>query len=166
MKQSVIHPWGPLFNPASRVLILGTMPSPRSREEGFYYAHPRNQFWPVMGRVLEEEMPESKDEKKSLMLRRHIALWDVLRACTIRGADDASIRDAEPNDIGGLIEKTAVRAVFTTGRTATALYQRYCEKKTSIKARYLPSTSPANCRYYTFEDLVGAYRAILPYINV
>lgn len=165
MRETIIHPLKPLYNSASRVLILGTMPSPKSREEGFYYAHPRNMFWPIMGRILEEELPPDREGKCRMLLHRRIALWDVVHACTISGADDNSIGDVEPNDIGFLLDKTEISVIFTTGKKATALYQRYCEEKTGIKPRYLPSTSPANCRFFTFLDMVLAYRAILPYCD-
>ncbi len=165
MKETVVHPWGPLYNADSRVLILGTMPSPRSRREGFYYAHPQNRFWPVMGRVLGEEIPVERQKAAELLLRRHIALWDVLRSCVIRGADDASIKEAVPNDIGGLVRQCPIKAIFTTGQKAADLYRRFFEKETGVRAIPLPSTSPAACGRFTFEDLVLAYRAILPYLE-
>lgn len=155
----VRHTLDPVFDRDSRVLILGTMPSPRSREAGFYYAHPRNRFWAVLSAVLEEPFPASLEEKKALLLRRGIALWDVLAECTIHGASDSSIQDPVPNDFSRILSHANIRMVFTTGKTAQRLFQRFCGE-TSV---CLPSPSPANCRA-GWEELLSAYRKILPYL--
>ena len=138
------HTIDPVYAPDSRVLILGSFPSVKSREDGFFYAHPQNRFWRVLAAVLEEPVPKSIQEKTGLLLRRRIALWDVCASCEVHGSSDASIRGEEINDIPSLINKTQVRAVFTNGTTASSLYRRYLEKKTAIRAVPLPSTSPAN----------------------
>ncbi len=156
-----MHPLEPVFDSNSRVLILGTMPSPKSREYGFYYSHPQNRFWRVLCDLYGESHPDSPEEKRALALRCHIALWDVLKSCTIRGADDGSIRNPVPNEIGDLIRRSSIRTVVTTGAKAAALYHRFCEEDTDIRALALPSTSPANCRFYSYEKLLEAYR-ILP----
>lgn len=163
MSELVVHPLEPVFDENSRVLVLGTMPSPKSREYGFYYSHPQNRFWRVMSELYQSPPPQTNEEKTALLLQNHIALWDVLKSCRIDGADDASIRDPIPNDIAGLLAKTKIRAVFTTGTKAAALYHRLCQKQTDVKAIALPSTSPANCRHYTYEKLVDAYRVLLEY---
>ena len=138
------HTIEPVYAPDSLVLILGSFPSVRSREDGFFYAHPRNRFWRVLAAVLNEPVPKSIWEKKELLVRRRIALWDVCASCEVHGSSDASIRGAEINDIPSLINKTQIGAVFTNGTTASSLYRRYLEKKTGIRAAALPSTSPAN----------------------
>ena len=138
------HTIEPVYAPDSRVLILGSFPSVRSRGDGFFYAHPQNRFWRVLAAVLEEPVPETVPEKKEMLLRRRIALWDVCASCEVRGSSDSSIRAQEINDVPSLIKKTQVRAVFTNGAAASALYRRFLEEKTGIRAEALPSTSPAN----------------------
>lgn len=153
------HPFPPIWTPESCVLILGTMPSPRSRQEQFYYAHPQNRFWSVLATVYGESIPLTREERCELLFRHRIAVWDVLSRCRIEGASDSSIRDPEPNDIAGLLQKAPIRAVFTTGQTATRLYRRLCEPHTGIAAIPLPSTSPANARL-SLTDLAAAYSVL------
>lgn len=155
----VEHEFAPVFDAESKVLILGSIPSPKSREQGFYYGHPRNRFWSVLAAVFGEERPETIPEKKAFLHRHHIALWDVLASCTIRGASDASIADAVPNDLEELLKKTRVRSIFTTGGTASGLYRKYCFSKTGLLDIRLPSTSPANCAV-TEEVLILAYGSV------
>ena len=162
--QIVYHELEPVFNRDSKVLILGTMPSPKSRLFGFYYSHPQNKFWKVIASVFREAIPEPKEEKKQFLLAHNIAMWDVLQSCGIKGADDNSIIDPIPNDLNRIIKNAEIRAVFTTGKKATDLYKKLCYPQTRCPSIYLPSTSPANCRNYTFESLVEAYRIILEYI--
>lgn len=138
------------------------MPSPKSREFGFYYSHPQNRFWRVVSDLYGEPLPATIDEKKGLALRHRVALWDVLKSCRIEGADDGSIRDPVPNDIPGLLRETRITAVCTTGAKAAALYRRFFGKAIG-PAIALPSTSPANCRFYTYEKLKDAYRILLRY---
>ena len=163
MAERVIHTLEPVVDAESRVLLLGTMPSPKSREAGFYYGHPQNRFWRVLAAVTGEPVPQGTDEKRAFLHRRHIALWDVLHACTIRGADDASIREPEPNDLRRVLDAADIRAIFTTGTKAAALYRRYSQPLTGRPAYPLPSTSPANCRP-SLADLTEAYRVLLAYI--
>ena len=165
MSELIVHPLKPVFDRNSRVLVLGTMPSPKSREYGFYYSHPQNRFWRVVSDLTGESLPQTNEEKTALLLRSRIALWDVLKSCRIDGADDASIRDPVPNDIAGLLAETNIRAVFTTGTKAASLYRRLCRQKTGVDAIALPSTSPANCRFYTYERLLKAYRVLLDYMG-
>ena len=164
MEELVVHPLGPVCDRNSRVLVLGTMPSPKSREAGFYYSHPQNRFWRILSDLYALPLPRSNGEKRALLLSCGIALWDVLKSCRIDGADDGSIRDPVPNDIAGLLRKTGIRNVFTTGTKAHALYRRLCERYTGVPAGALPSTSPANCRFYSYERLLDAYR-VLPRIT-
>lgn len=163
--QQVIHPLAPVFDAHSRVLILGTMPSPKSRETGFYYGHPQNRFWRVMAELLDEPFPASREERLALALRRHFALWDVLATCVIRGADDGSIREPEANDLSAVLSAAPIEAIFTTGTKAAALYRKLCLPKTGMEAIALPSTSAANCRFYSYEQLVKAYAAVKEYLN-
>ena len=164
MSEHIVHTIEPVFDSESRVLILGTMPSPKSREVGFYYGHPRNRFWKVLALVLGESEPSSITEKIALLHRRHIALWDVLAACEIEGASDASIRQPEPNDLSRIFSVAPIQAVFTTGTTAYRLYQKYQAQLTGLNANRLPSTSPANCAV-SLEQLSEAYREILLYLE-
>lgn len=154
--------FSPVFDRESRILILGTMPSPKSLEEGFYYGHPRNRFWHVLSHLLKEPLPCTNEERTALLLRHHIALWDVLQSCAITGAADASIHDEKPNDFSGLLRKTKVKAIFTTGGKAYALYRKHCRYPLPVIP--LPSTSPANAGM-SLEKLTEAYRCILPYLE-
>ena len=160
----MIHTIEPVFNQDSKVLLLGTFPSPKSREFGFYYSHPRNRFWPIIADLCSCNIPITKDEKIQFLLAHKIALWDVLQSCSIQGADDASIQEPVANPIHILLQKTSVKAIFTTGNKAAALYKTYCLCKTGILAFVLPSTSPANCRM-TYDNLKQAYAVILPYLR-
>lgn len=162
--EHIIHSIEPVFDTESRVLILGTMPSPKSREVQFYYGHPQNRFWRVLAAVLGEEVPQSVPEKKTMLLRHRIALWDVLAECEITGASDSSIRNPVANDLSVILNHAPVQAVFTTGATAWKLYTRLQKPHTGIEAVRLPSTSPANCAV-KMEALTEAYKAILPWLE-
>ncbi|NLL51119.1 MAG: DNA-deoxyinosine glycosylase [Peptococcaceae bacterium] len=164
-RKLVEHTIAPFFDANSRILILGTMPSPKSREAGFYYGHPQNRFWRVLAEVLAEKLPNTIEEKKLMLKTHRIALWDVLKTCEIRGADDNSIRNPIVNDIQSILSRSAIQGIYTTGKKATSLYNKYCYAKTGMEAVYLPSTSPANCARYSYEDLVKAYRTILDHLN-
>ena len=162
--RKIVHPLAPVYDADSKILVLGTMPSPKSREAGFYYSHPRNRFWPVLAALFGEEAPKTNEEKRSLLLRHRIAVWDVIASCEITGASDTSIRNAVPNPIEELIAKTKIKAVYTTGQKAYQLYQKHCYPKTGIEAVPLPSTSPANAAM-SLEKLIEAYRVILEYLK-
>ena len=156
----VTHEFPALFDRDSRVLMLGSIPSPKSREMAFYYGHPQNRFWKVMATVLGENIPETIPQKKAMLKKHHIALWDVLDSCTIVGASDTSIEDPVPNNINDLVKKSKITRIFCTGATAYNLYKKFCVSDTGIEAVKLPSTSPANCAV-SLEKLVEAYKAIL-----
>ena len=136
--------FAPVYNEHSRALILGTWPSPKSREMSFYYGHPQNRFWPMLAALTGEPVPAREDieAKKQIILRHGLALWDTLESCTITGASDASIRDVVPNDIAGLLAKAPIEAVFCNGATAYRIYTKYLEPVSGIPAVRLPSTSP------------------------
>jgi hypoxanthine-DNA glycosylase len=140
--------------------MLGTIPSPKSREAGFYYSHPQNRFWRVMAALFNSQVPVTNAEKRALMLENRIALWDVLSSCRISGASDASIREPVANNIGVILSACDIRAIYTTGSAAFRLYNKYCLKDTKRPAVCLPSTSPANCRL-SLEALIEAYKVIL-----
>lgn len=162
--ETVIHTIEPVFDKESRVLLLGTMPSPKSREAEFFYGHPQNRMWKVLAGVFGTAVPMGKDSRRAFLLAHHIAMWDVLHACTISGADDSSIRDAVPNDLTPILETASIQAVFTTGKKAFSLYKRYILPQTGREAVCLPSTSPANCRYETVETLICAYGVLREYL--
>ena len=160
MRELIIHPYAPVYDNNSKVLILGTIVSPGSRKAGFYYSHPQNMFWRVMAAVFNEEIPFDTIEKTNLILRNNLALWDVLHSCEIEGASDSSIKNPIVNDFTAIFNAADIKAVFTTGAVATGLYNKHCSKK-YIPSIYLPSTSPANRKYYNYEKLVEAYRQVL-----
>lgn len=153
----VRHNLEPVFDSRSRFLVLGTMPSPVSRERGFYYAHPQNRFWEVLSRIFDDPLPRTVEEKRKLVLSHGIALWDVLASCEISGADDSSIRKPEANDLFIVLSAAPIARIFTTGGTAFALYNRLCRGVTGREAVRLPSTSSANRGRYPLDRLVEAY---------
>lgn len=159
MKEQIIHPFKPIFDKESKVLILGSFPSPKSREIGFYYGHPKNRFWKILSKVFEEPIPLTIKERTNFVLKHHIALWDVIKSCNIKGASDSSISNVVVNDMNMVLEQTKIQYIVTTGKKADALYQKYCFERTKIKSICLPSTSPANCAVKE-ETLVEQYQKI------
>ena len=155
----VHHNIPPLWAADSRVLVLGSFPSPKSREQKFFYGHPRNRFWPVLSAVFNEPVPQTVEQKKELALRHHIAMWDTIASCEIKGASDTSIKHPVPNDLKSIIDSSQIKAVFCTGAASYKYYVKQCEKDTGIPAVCLPSTSPANAAW-SLERLTEAYRAI------
>lgn len=157
--QHIKHGIPPVFDERSEVLVLGTMPSPKSREAAFFYGHPQNRFWRVLAALFDEPVPEDNAERADLLLRHHIALWDVLESCDIRGASDASIANPHPNDLSRVLEKAPVRRVFCTGAAAGRYYAKLCEAASGLAAEVLPSPSPANAAW-SLPRLVEAYRPV------
>lgn len=162
--QNLKHTVEPVIYKDAKVLILGTFPSPKSREVGFFYGHPQNRFWKVLAALFDESVPQTVEEKKAFLFRHDIALWDVLDSCTITGASDSSIKDPVPNDIASAIEGTDIKAIFTTGQKAYNLYKKFILDSTHIEAISLPSTSPANCAM-NLEKLIDKYKIILEYLK-
>ena len=158
----VNHEFPPVFDSNSRVLILGSIPSPKSREQGFYYMHPQNRFWRMLCGILGEPLPLDTDGRKQLCLRHKIALWDVLESCEINGASDSSIKNAVPNDLSVIFAAADIKAVFTTGKKAHALYCRFFSDNYP-EAICLPSTSPAN-RTISEEKMLEEYKRITEYL--
>lgn len=164
--EALTHTFSPVFDENSKILILGTFPSVKSRENHFYYGHPQNRFWRVTAALTGSSVPQTVGEKKAMLLRGRIAVWDVIASCRIEGSSDSSIRDVVPNDIAGLLKKTNIAAVFCNGQKAYELYVKYCENACRKKAVKLPSTSPANAAW-SLERLTESWReATKAYIPV
>lgn len=153
------HGIAPVYDENSRILILGSFPSMASRAEGFFYGHPRNRFWRVLAAVLDERLPTEVAEKKALLLRNHIALFDVLASCEIHGSSDSSITQAVPNDLLPILSGSRIERIFVNGKTAASLYDKYLKQKTGLPATVLPSTSPANAAW-SEERLCEAWQEI------
>ncbi len=143
----LVHPIDALYNERSEILILGSFPSVKSREEGFFYGHPANRFWRVMARVCECPPPVTINEKKNLILNNGFALWDVIHSCEIKGSADNTIKNVVANDIGFIIKNSSIDKIFVNGRKAEELYKKYIERKVGIAACALPSTSSANAAW-------------------
>ena len=159
-REIIRHPFPPLYDSDSTILILGSFPSVKSREQMFFYGHPRNRFWKVTAAVFgEEKVPGTIEEKKEFLRTHHIALWDTIASCEITGSSDASIRHAQPNDLAPIFEAAHIRAVFTNGAASHKLYCRYQEPVTGRPAVRLPSTSPANAAW-SLERLIAAWKII------
>lgn len=156
MSQMIVHPFPPVYDAKSRVLILGSFPSVASRAQEFYYGHPRNRFWPLIAALLDEPEPHTIEEKKYLLLQHHIALYDAITACTLNGSADASIQSVVPADLSSIFRTASIRTVFANGNKAYEI----CTKKIGIPAVKLPSTSPANARF-RFEDLLEAWKQVV-----
>lgn len=156
----VMHNIPPLYDENSRVLLLGSIPSPKSRQAEFFYAHPQNRFWRVLAAVLEVPAPQTIEDKRTLCLTHGIALWDTIAQCEIAGASDVSIKNAVPNDIGALLRQTQIKRIFATGAKSAELYRRLIEPALHVPITQLPSTSPANAAW-SLERLTEAYRIIL-----
>ena len=159
--------FAPVYSENSRALILGTWPSPKSREMAFYYGHPQNRFWPMMAALTGEPVPAREDieAKKGIILRHGLALWDTLESCTITGASDASIRDVVPNDTASLLAKAPIEAVFCNGATAHRIYTKYLLPVSGIPAVKLPSTSPANAAWSPARLQAAWGAALAPFLH-
>ena len=155
----ILHTIEPVWNENSKVLILGSFPSVKSREEGFFYGHKQNRFWKVTASVCDCSVPENIQDKKKMLLSNGIAVWDVIHSCDIVGSSDSSIKNVVPNDIGIIIENSKVERIFTNGKKADELYKKYIEQSVGINAVCLPSTSPANAAW-AFEKLCAVWKQI------
>ena len=142
---------GPGFAPIcgnhAKALILGSFPSPKSREQGFYYGHPQNRFWPLLAALAGTQTPQTIEKKTALILQNDLALWDTVQSCDICGASDASMRHVQPNDVAALVRKLGVQAVFCNGAASGRVYAKYAQAAAGIPAVVLPSTSPANAAW-------------------
>ena len=151
-----IHNIPPLYNEKSKILILGSFPSVKSREGQFFYHHPQNRYWKVMAAVFGVSVPETIEEKKQMILSHRTAMWDVIASCDITGSSDSSIKNVVPNDIGKLLRETEIERIFTNGGTAHKYFQKYIKKTINKEDTVLPSTSPANAAW-SLERLVAAW---------
>ena len=145
--EQVSHEFEPVFDKNSRVLVLGTFPSVKSRENQFYYGHPQNRFWKIIARLTESEVPETIADKKKILLDHGIAVWDVIASCEIRGSSDSSIRNVVPADLSRILDNCSIKQIYANGGTAKKLYEKYSRPKTGRPITGLPSTSPANAAY-------------------
>lgn len=157
---NVIHPIPPLYSKNSKILILGSFPSVKSRETEFFYGHPQNRFWKVIAALFSSAVPETVEEKKKLILSNGLALWDTIFSCEISGSSDSSIKNAVPNDIGKIIAETEISKIYLNGKTSEKYYKKYIEPKIDIKAVCLPSTSPANAAF-SLSDLISEWSVII-----
>lgn len=153
------HPFPPLYNKDSKILILGSFPSVKSREQMFFYGHPQNRFWKVVSSVFERDEPETIEEKKQLLYENGVALWDVIASCEIAGSSDSSIKNVRVNDISKILEESDIRQIFVNGKTAEKYFKKYTQAQINREAVCLPSTSPANA-VWSLEKLVEAWQAI------
>ena len=163
MTEHIVHPIPPLYDADSRVLILGSFPSVKSRETAFFYGHPQNRFWRVLARVLGCEVPVCISEKSAMLHAHHIALWDVIASCDISGSSDSSIQNAVPNDLSPILNTAKIQAVFCNGTTSFHLYEHYLLPVTGMQAVRLPSTSPANASF-SLERLTEQWQAVAAYL--
>ena len=161
----VVHPLKPIYNSESKVLILGSFPSIKSRENSFYYAHPKNRFWSTLEKVFKEDIGSSNQDREKFLLTHKIALFDVVYSCNITASSDSSIKDVIPNDIKKIVDNSKIEAIFTTGTKAYSLYNKYLLKDVGIEAIKLPSPSPANCKRGIEEVLVNSYNKIKEYLD-
>ena len=158
-----VHSIAPVFDKESRVLILGSFPSVKSREVGFFYGHKQNRFWKLLSRLFDEQVPQNNEEKKAMLLRNHIAVWDVIASCEIKGSSDTSITNAVPNDISVILNTADIRAIFCNGSKSFELYRKHIEQTVGRNAIKLPSTSPANA-VCTLDKLIESWEIIKEYI--
>lgn len=158
--RTIRHTFEPVWNKQSEILILGTFPSVKSRENHFYYGHPQNRFWKLLAAIYKEPVPETIADKKQLILEHHLAVWDVIDQCDIIGSSDSSIRNVVPNDVAGLLAQSSIHTVIANGAKAYDLYQKHQMPVTGLKAQKLPSTSPANAAW-SLKRLQEVWGAVL-----
>lgn len=152
----VVHTFEPIFNDKSEILILGSLPSVKSRENQFYYGHPQNRFWKVIAGMFTEQVPVTIAEKKKFLLEHHIAVWDVIASCDIIGSSDSSIKNVVANDMDEILQQADIRSIFANGDKAYQLFLKYCRKENQPPVYKLPSTSPANAAW-NLEKLIAAW---------
>jgi len=152
-----IHNIEPVFDKNSKILILGSFPSVKSREQQFFYGHPQNRFWKVISSLTNEELPKTVEEKKSLLLRNNIAVWDVIKSCDIEGSSDSSITNVVPNDIYRILNNSNIKSIYANGDKSYKLFKKYFK---NLEVTKLPSTSPANAQYL-LERLIEEWKVIL-----
>ena len=163
-KTITVHPIPAVYDKDSKILILGSFPSVKSRETGFFYGHPRNRFWAVVSSVYGEDVPQTIEEKRSFLLRNHIAVWDVIMSCEIKGSSDASIRNVKANDLESILSLDDIKEIYVNGKTALKYYNKYTKPLIGREAVCLPSTSPANAAW-NMERLLTEWEKIKNYTD-
>lgn len=158
--EHIIHPFEPVYCKTSKILILGSFPSVKSREQKFFYGHPQNRFWKVISSLVGEEIPVTIEDKRNLILNHDLAIWDVIQCCDIQGSSDSSIKNVVPTDIEGVIKNSQITRIYCNGKTAGKLYDKYQKNIIDISATVLPSTSPANA-VYSLERLLTQWKQIV-----
>ena len=164
MNKILTHPFKPIFDVNSRILILGTFPSVKSRENNFYYGHPQNRFWKVISALTQTQLPVDVFEKIELLVKNKIAVWDVLRSCQIKGSSDITIKNEIPNDLNSILKYSKIGAIFANGNTAYKLFLKHNKNKYNPSIICLPSTSPANARF-RLDALINSWSALLVYLR-
>lgn len=162
MGEIFTHTFEPIFDKNSEILVLGSFPSVKSRENNFYYAHPQNRFWRVVASVYSCPVPKTVEEKKNMLLSNKIAVWDVIRSCEITGSADSTIKSVIPNDLSEILSVADIKKIYANGKTAQSLYNKYIKKNTGVDIISLPSTSPANAAY-SLEKLIKEWKIINEY---
>lgn len=162
MGEIFTHTFEPIFDKNSEILVLGSFPSVKSRENNFYYAHPQNRFWRVVASVYSCPVPKTVEEKKNMLLSNKIAVWDVIRSCEITGSADSTIKSVTPNDLSEILSVADIKKIYANGKTAQSLYNKYIKKNTGFDIISLPSTSPANAAY-SLEKLIKEWKIINEY---
>ena len=157
--QTLTHSFAPVFDRNSEILILGTFPSVKSRENNFYYGHPQNRFWKVLAAIRACPVPQTTEEKKKFLLEQHIAIWDVIERCDIIGSSDSTIKNVTPADLSLILKQAPIRNIYGNGGKACELYQKYSRPLTGREIIRLPSTSPANAAW-TLERLISAWSVV------
>ena len=157
----ITHPIPPVYDTTSRILILGSFPSVKSREAMFFYGHPQNRFWRVVAAVYEEVFPETVEQRKAFLLRNHIAAWDVIQSCDITGSSDSSIKNVTANDLSIILDAAPIETIYVNGKTAEKMYKKYIEPVNHRPVVVLPSTSPANAAW-KLEQLIETWKVIRP----
>ena len=160
-EQTIVHPIPPTYDKNSRILILGSFPSVKTREMMFFYGHPQNRFWKVLAALYQTEVPMTVEERRAFLLEHQIAVWDSIHQCTIIGSSDSSIRDVIPNDLSPILKTANIEGIFCNGKKSWEMYHKYIEPETGRSAVALPSTSPANAAW-SLEKLTDAWSVILP----
>ena len=165
----ITHPIEPIYNQKSKILILGSFPSVKSREEGFFYGHPQNRFWKVLAAIFNENIPQTIQEKKEFLLNNKVAVWDVIHSCEITGSSDSSIKNVEVNDLTRILNTADIKLsgaytkdegeIFVNGKKAYSLYNKYMKQIVMKEAICLPSTSPANAAW-NIDRLAEAWKII------
>lgn len=160
-EQTIVHPIPPVYDKNSRILILGSFPSVKTREMMFFYGHPQNRFWRVLAALYKTAVPMTVEERRAFLLTHQIAVWDSIHQCTIIGSSDASIKDVIPNDLSPILKAAPIETIFCNGKKSREMYHKYIEPDTGREAVALPSTSPANAAW-SLEKLTSAWAVILP----